>query len=86
MSNIESWDDTDMSFFDKNGKKLSSDEPTVREPRCHGRSCKHLLGSKDGKPVCSAFPDGIPDTIAYGNDLHLKPVKGDHGILYERET
>lgn len=61
----------------------------VREPRCSERECKHFLGvfQKDGQyvPYCSAFPDGIPDEIAYGDNLHTKHFPGDHGILYTRE-
>jgi len=34
--------------------------------------------------VCDAFPGGIPDEIAYGEDLHLFPIKGDHGIVFEK--
>ncbi|MFO7776003.1 MAG: hypothetical protein R6W89_09420 [Candidatus Hydrogenedentota bacterium] len=35
--------------------------------------------------VCKAFPDGIPHEIAYGDNEHLTPFPGDHGILYEKE-
>ena len=34
-------------------------------------------------PVCAAFPDGIPFEISYGDNDHLMPVEGDHGIQYE---
>ena len=33
---------------------------------------------------CKAFKKGIPREIAYGKNLHLKPVKGDNGILFEK--
>jgi hypothetical protein len=33
--------------------------------------------------VCKAFPERIPDEIAYGDNLHLEPFKGDNGIQYE---
>ena len=64
----------------------------IEEPRCSERQCKHLLGVKqdDGveiteRPVCKAFPNGIPVEISYGDNLHLKPFSGDHGIQYEKE-
>ncbi len=64
----------------------------LAEPNCSVRRCKHLRGAyqSDGtelseKPACMAFPRGIPDFIAYGDNLHLEPVKGDHGIQYEVE-
>ena len=34
---------------------------------------------------CAAFPGGIPDEIAYGDNLHLEPFTGDNGIQYERD-
>lgn len=33
---------------------------------------------------CSAFPNGIPDDIAYGENKHEYPVGGDNGIQYKR--
>lgn len=64
----------------------------IAEPKCSIRNCRHFQGVKqsDGTemsevPYCEAFPDGIPDSIAYGDDLHLVPVPGDHGIIYEPE-
>lgn len=62
----------------------------LREPRCFARQCKHFLGANDvGQEVkqlvvCKAFPGGIPDEIAYGDNLHLTPVPGDGGIQYEK--
>ncbi len=29
--------------------------------------------------ICTAFPDGIPDEIAYGEDLHLEIADGQFG-------
>ena len=61
----------------------------LQEPKCSIRKCVHLIGVKnDGdetteRVVCKAFPDGIPGEIAYGDNLHIKPFKGDHGIQYE---
>jgi len=64
------------------------------EPECRKRRCKHYLGVKnDSEPFdeskernyCEAFPDGIPEEIAYGDNLHLTPFPGDHGIQFEVE-
>jgi hypothetical protein len=61
-------------------------------PRCRERGCAHFVGvvQKDGTEgteivACAAFPNGIPDDIAYGDNLHLVPVAGDHGIQYEKD-
>lgn len=59
------------------------------EPKCFTRKCIHFIGVEgDEEPnqvvVCAAFPKGIPDEIAYGDNLHIKPVKGDNGIQFER--
>ena len=50
----------------------------IEEPRCYQRKCKHFIGvggqDEDDEIVyCTAFPEpeGIPDRIAYGDDLHL---------------
>lgn len=68
----------------------------LKEPRCFERNCKHFIGVKqdqdaDGnfdeateRPVCAAFPDGIPQRIAYGSDLHLTPApEQDNDIVFE---
>lgn len=55
------------------------------EPQCSKRRCKHFQGftpdedEDKQRPVCKAFPKGIPDSIAYGNDKHLVPLKGQKG-------
>jgi len=48
------------------------------EPKCWTRHCTHFTGviQPDGSEesevnACEAFPNGIPDEIAYGDDLHL---------------
>ena len=71
----------------------------LAEPRCFKRRCINFIGPKSTKKrsamkttvdgiilSCKAFPDGkgIPREIAYGKNLHLKPVKGDNGILFEK--
>jgi len=60
------------------------------EPRCYTRKCVHFIGvsQPDGtemteRVICRAFPEGIPDEIAYGDNLHLEPVEGDGGITFE---
>lgn len=74
--------------------------------RCFERRCIHYQGvhQPDGTEqgevnVCAAFPPeavrlngdvGIPDEIAYGDDLHLDPwpseeAPQDNGIQFERD-
>ena len=62
----------------------------IQEPRCFTRRCKHFQGVEElgeGEEtqvcVCAAFPKGIPDVIAFGDNLHLTPFPGDNGIQYE---
>jgi len=55
----------------------------LQEPRCFTRNCVHFVGVKnriEGDDLshvnfCNAFPDGIPDDIAYGDNLHTEPLK-----------
>ena len=63
----------------------------LEKPKCFERNCKHFWGvsQPDGtelseRVVCAAFPNGIPDEIAYGTNKHVKPYPGDNGIQYER--
>jgi hypothetical protein len=50
----------------------------LAEPRCFTRQCKHFIGARwidedeeaSEVPVCPAFPNGIPEDIAYGDTLH----------------
>ena len=44
-------------------------------------TCTHALPGLR----CTAFPQGIPDEILDGENLHTKPFKGDNGIRYERK-
>lgn len=64
----------------------------IHEPDCYKRHCKHYKGiiQFDGtemteKNYCEAFPEGIPNEIAYGNNSHVKPIK-DQGneIVFEK--
>lgn len=64
----------------------------IEEPKCSKRGCKHFQGvrwlGKDEaseRPVCAAYPDGIPKEIAYGDNPHTTPHKGDNGIQFEKE-
>jgi hypothetical protein len=57
-------------------------------PNCFKRKCRHLIIASDeelfqSKVACRAFPTGIPEEIAYGDNLHTAPYPGDHGIQYE---
>jgi len=66
----------------------------LAEPNCHRRRCKHYLGvgfpegedeERHERQTCRAFPQGIPDPIAYGGELHLEPWPGQgNDIVYER--
>ncbi len=61
------------------------------EPKCWTRKCKHFQGvlgedEENHVLICDAFLDGIPDDIAYGNNLHLTPVEGQQNkIVYEAQ-
>jgi hypothetical protein len=51
----------------------------LAEPNCYTRSCIHNVRviQPDGtemteRPACDAYPNGIPEDIAYGDDLHLE--------------
>jgi len=63
----------------------------LAEPKCFTRSCKHFLGAYQPDKteeseivICEAFPAGIPDEIAYGNNKHLTPYPGqENKIVYE---
>ena len=66
----------------------------IAESNCGKRGCKHYRGvrwlDEDDESTevhyCTAFPRGIPHRISYGKNLHLKPVRGDKGILFEKQT
>ncbi len=65
----------------------------LAEPRCFIRKCKNYLGVIQPDDIeqtetnnCTAFLDGIPEEISYGDNLHLKPLlyqKND--IVFEKE-
>ncbi|HJP18249.1 MAG TPA: hypothetical protein QF468_06340 [Nitrospinota bacterium] len=72
----------------------------LEEPRCYRRQCINFIGAKNTKNVkdrqttvdgvllvCKAFSiadGGIPNEIAYGKNLHLKPFPKDSGIQFEK--
>lgn len=64
----------------------------LAEPKCWTRKCKHYIGviQPDGTELtetnsCKAFPKDIPVEIAYGNNLHLKPIKDQkNDIVFEK--
>jgi len=63
----------------------------IIEPNCSIRNCRHFIGVEqpDGTEeseivVCAAFPQGIPDDIAYGKNKHMTRYKGQsNDIVYE---
>lgn len=64
----------------------------LAEPRCYARNCRHFGGVEqtDGteqseRVVCPAFPNGIPDRIAYGDDLHETVAEDQTGVTVFEE-
>lgn len=63
----------------------------IRIPKCFIRDCLHFQGvsQPDGTEmielvICKAFPDGIPNEISYGKNLHLKPLSEQkNNIVFE---
>jgi hypothetical protein len=63
------------------------------EPNCWARNCKHYLGvlQPDGTEMtevnyCKAYPKGIPEDIAYGDNEHLKVQSDQVGnFVYEED-
>ncbi len=50
-------------------------------------SCTHLHPVRYGKGYsCTAFPDGIPHAIVYGEVSHRDFYSGDQGITYQKST
>jgi hypothetical protein len=64
----------------------------LEEPKCFTRRCKFYNGvdseeeEENERNVCKAFPDGIPDEITYGDNLHLAPYpEQKNEITYEKK-
>ena len=65
----------------------------LAEPKCYTRNCRHFTGviqpddtEMTETNACDAFPDGIPDEIAYGDNDHSEPLPGQgHDIVFEVE-
>jgi hypothetical protein len=59
----------------------------IQQPNCSIRNCKHYLGvnseeeEENERNCCKAFPDKIPDEIAYGDNLHLSPLSEQESDL-----
>lgn len=47
--------------------------------------CRHLRGASIKNPplTCAAFPNGIPEVIASGENDHRSAVEGDNGFRFE---
>jgi hypothetical protein len=45
----------------------------MQPPNCYQRKCKWFKGVKNNKCCCEAFPDGIPEDISYGSNMHRVP-------------
>jgi hypothetical protein len=54
--------------------------------KCITRKCKWYMRpvGDGGIHVCKAFPQGIPNEIANGDNPHTKPYPGDGGITFEK--
>lgn len=46
--------------------------------------CKHFITMGNMKPICHAFPRGIPEAVWTGTLLHTKSIDDDHGFQYEK--
>lgn len=60
----------------------------IIEPNCFKRKCIYFKGvsQPDGtelteRVVCLAFPQGIPNEIAYGDNKHETPLKDQGNTL-----
>lgn len=65
----------------------------IDSPACYDRGCIYYIGigqpsgtELDERHVCRAFPNGIPDEIVTGRDLHLFVHPDQEGTLTFRKT
>ena len=67
---------------------------TIDGTYCHKNKCRWFLGAHQPDEteateclICVAFPTGIPDDIAYGENKHTKVVEGQQGVFtYEKQA
>jgi len=80
-------------YLGDNGLRYMKEEVLcdLLEPKCYTRGCRHFIGvsQPDGTElsecvVCAAFPHGIPNEIAYGDNDHATSHPGDNGIQFEK--
>jgi len=65
----------------------------ILESTCSKRKCIHYIGisQPDGteiseRPICEAYPNGIPDDITLGDDLHSEVRDDqDNEIVFEKK-
>lgn len=60
----------------------------IAPPKCWERKCRYFIGVSDAAEedqvvVCKAFPRGIPDEIAYGDNPHALKYPGDGGLRFQ---
>lgn len=54
----------------------------VRFSQC--LDCQNFIGkNSEGKFICPAFPDGIPDEVFVSKIDHTEHIEGDNGIKYQ---
>ena len=70
--------------------KTATGEPRkYAECKCGERFCKYYRGWRPDKDIdyCKAFKEGIPDEIAFGDDLHLTPRENQgNALCYSKGT
>ncbi len=63
----------------------------LAEPHCLFRGCLHLQGILQATPgdeatdvpYCTAFPEGIPSDISYGDNLHrTRDTRRENDIVF----
>lgn len=69
-------------FRKAEGDPAPAPEAEARTVKCETRGCEYYQGDKK----CGAFPDGIPDRIAYGDDLHATVADDQTGdMVYQKK-